>query len=236
MEKQYAATITNRNKNTDIKILFSPMNYQLNEGNKFSEVPVPGRSSPPLQYSRGSARTVSMQLFFDSYDPISSDIRQGSDVRDQTKPVLDLLAVDPDTHAPPLCEFSWGLFSFKGVLEKADQHFTMFDKEGTPVRATVDVVIKEVGQDQPQQQRFSADVTKQHVVRRGDTLSGIATKYFEDPSLWREIARANNLDDPLSIEPGQVLVIPALTQGPLAQGTLSPGRTATNDLATAQIV
>jgi hypothetical protein len=226
MEKQYAATLTNRNTGDDIKILFSPMNYQLNEGNKFSEVPVPGRSAPPLQYSRGSARSVSMQLFFDSYDPISPDIKQGSDVRDQTKKVLELLAVNADTHAPPLCEFSWGLFSFKGVLEKADQHFTMFNNEGTPVRATVDVVIKEVGQDQPQQQRFSADVTKQHVVRRGDTLSGIATKYFEDPTLWREIARANGLDDPLSIEPGQVLVIPALTVG----------RTSANDLAAAQFV
>ncbi len=224
MEKQYAATITNRNSNTEIKVLFNPTNYQLNEGNQFQEVAVPGRTAPPLQWVRGAGRSLSMQLFFDTYDPIASDVQQGSDVRKQTKQVLDLLQADPNTHAPPFCEFSWGTFSFQGVLQSANQHFTLFNNEGTPVRATVDVTFKELGQARPQQQRYSADVTKQHVVRRGDTLSSIANEEYEDSTLWRAIARANNLDDPLSIVPGQVLVIPALPGGGSSASELSAPR------------
>ena len=35
-----------------------------------------------------------------------------------------------------------------------------------------------------------------YVVRRGDTLSGIAAAYLGDPGRWREIARANKIVDP----------------------------------------
>ena len=38
----------------------------------------------------------------------------------------------------------------------------------------------------------------------------IAAARYGDPTLWRPIAEENNLDDPLAIQPGQVLVIPAI--------------------------
>ena len=45
---------------------------------------------------------------------------------------------------------------------------------------------------------------------QGETLSGIATKVYETPLLWRAIAVANKLDDPRAIETGQNLLIPSL--------------------------
>ncbi|MBM2613995.1 LysM peptidoglycan-binding domain-containing protein [Actinoplanes sp. LDG1-06] len=48
-----------------------------------------------------------------------------------------------------------------------------------------------------------------HVTRAGDTLSALAGQYLGDPALWRDIARANGIDDPLNLPPGQALVIPA---------------------------
>jgi nucleoid-associated protein YgaU len=96
-----------------------------------------------------------------------------------------------------------------GVLERADQTFTMFLSTGIPVRATMDVSLKEVGQEQAGRQQ-SADFTKRHTVRRGDTLSSIAAEKYGDPALWRPIAEENGLDDPLALQTGQVLVIPAL--------------------------
>ena len=150
-----------------------------------------------------------MQLFFDTYDPVDEKVQQGSDVRTYTQQVIDLLEVDSELHAPPICLFNWGSLSFVGVLEKADQTFTMFLSTGIPVRATVDVSIKEVGKDQAGRLQ-SADFTKRHVVRRGDTLSSIAGEKLGDPTLWRSIAKENHLDNPRSIQPGQVLVVPAI--------------------------
>ena len=49
------------------------------------------------------------------------------------------------------------------------------------------------------------------MVRRGDTLSHLAAEEYLDPGLWRPIAVENNVDDPLQIQPGRVLLIPKLT-------------------------
>jgi nucleoid-associated protein YgaU len=47
-----------------------------------------------------------------------------------------------------------------------------------------------------------------YVVRRGDTLQGIAAKFYEDPTLDDVIARANGIDDPTLIHAGLELRIP----------------------------
>ena len=60
-------------------------------------------------------------------------------------------------------------------------------------------------------QLLSADRTKQWIFKPGDTLQKIAAKEYGDPNQWRPIARANNIDNPLTIPAGQALKIPALT-------------------------
>jgi nucleoid-associated protein YgaU len=56
----------------------------------------------------------------------------------------------------------------------------------------------------------SADVPNTHTVRRGDTLSGIAARHYNDPGLWRHIATANGISNPRVLKPGQVLRVPKL--------------------------
>ena len=145
---------------------------------------------------------LAMQLFFDTYE-------QQTDVRNHTNKIIGLLDLDPELHAPPVCLFSWGHLNFVGVLERADQRFTLFLSDGTPVRATIDVSFKEYFEGEPGALQ-SANFTKRYVVKRADTLSGIAGRYYGDPAKWRPIAEENALDDPFAIRPGQVLVIPAI--------------------------
>jgi nucleoid-associated protein YgaU len=56
----------------------------------------------------------------------------------------------------------------------------------------------------------SADHRKTRVVRSGDRIDNIANEEYGDPGKWRPIAEANDMDDPDQLEPGHVLVIPAL--------------------------
>lgn len=46
-----------------------------------------------------------------------------------------------------------------------------------------------------------------YVVKYGDTLSSIAAQFGIDD--WRDIAKANNLQEPYSLQPGQELIIPS---------------------------
>lgn len=47
-----------------------------------------------------------------------------------------------------------------------------------------------------------------YVVKKGDNLSTIAKKFYDDASLGRFLARANNLANPADLSVGQKLVIP----------------------------
>jgi hypothetical protein len=159
-----------------------------------------------LQYVHGNTRTLDMDLYFDTYE-------KRTDVRGQTDNVYNLLLIDPDTHAPPICDLAWGLFTFCGVVDHVSGKFTLFLADGTPVRATLSVSFKQfididaLVQVQPTQ---SADHRKTRVVRSGDRIDNIASEEYGDPAKWRPIAEANDMEDPDNLEPGNLLVIPAL--------------------------
>lgn len=197
-------------KDSDIAVLFNPTEYRVSKSNQFAEVAIPGLSAPMLQFGHGNAQTLSMQLFFDTYDPVVSD-NKDQDVRLHTSKLTKLLAINEKLHAPPICQFSWAKFVFIGVLQQADVRFTLFLPSGVPVRATADVTFKEFYDGRNDTGMLqSANFAKQRIVRAGDTLSGIAAELYHDATKWRHIAEANNLPNPLVLQPGLVLIIPAI--------------------------
>jgi nucleoid-associated protein YgaU len=192
-----------------ITVLFNPGQYSVEKTNQIAEAGVPGLEAPILQYVHGNTRTLSMELFFDTYE-------EQTDVTPYTDQIYGLLAIDPDTHVPPICTVSWGNFSFRGVMDTVSGKFTLFLADGTPVRATLDVTFKEFIDVQVlvrENPTRSADHRKMRVVRRGDRLSTIAFEEYEDAAKWRPIAEANGLDDPRQLAPGTVLIIPSLVKG-----------------------
>jgi nucleoid-associated protein YgaU len=48
-----------------------------------------------------------------------------------------------------------------------------------------------------------------HRVVTGDTLALLAWREYGDPAAWRDIARANGIDDPMRLAPGTELLLPA---------------------------
>ena len=190
-----------------IPVMFNPPEYQLQVTNQFAEVGIPGLGSSLLQFVRGSARTLTMELFFDTTD-------LGIDVRLYTGLVLNLTSLNSETHAPPRLLFIWGSLIFPCVLESVTQTFDFFNTLGMPLRARLNVTLK--GHDTLEDllgshQLLSADRTKQWIFKKGDTLQKIAAQEYGDPNKWRPIAEANNIDNPLTIPVGRALKVPALT-------------------------
>src|SRR6266511_4701112 len=124
------ATITKLSTGERIAVMFNPAEYSFDMGNNFAEIDIPGLRTPPIQYVRGNAKSLRMELFFDTYET-------ASDVRAATVLVTALLEPEPQTQAPPILLFNWGGFALKCVLESVAQRFTMFLEDGTPVRATL---------------------------------------------------------------------------------------------------
>jgi nucleoid-associated protein YgaU len=208
--------------------MYNPQELKIEQGNNFAEVGIPGLNAPPLQYVRGKSRVLTMELFFDTYET-------HEDVRQYTTPIVRLLDRQPQTQAPPVLLFSFGRMQLRCVLVDAAQRYTMFARDGTPVRSTMSVRLQEYVDVQVHVRQglffgsptvtAAADVARAgaeqavrsvltgsatiHVTVRGDTLSGIAAAYLGDPVHWRRIAEANKIDDPLTLPPGVSLVIPS---------------------------
>jgi nucleoid-associated protein YgaU len=188
-----------------IKVLFNPSQYGLDASFFLTEKAAIGGKGV-VQYTSGTARTLSMELMFDTYE-----LR--SDVRDHTNRIYKLVEVKAGDHHPPIVEFKWGGFSMRCVLERVNGRFTLFLDSGVPVRATLTVSFKEYidPKDQPWfEKRESADHTKTYVIQTGDTLSSIANAEYRDPATWRPIADANAIANPRVLVAGQRIVIPPL--------------------------
>lgn len=189
-----------------VDVMFNPTEYELETSNQFSDADVPGLQNPLSQFTGGNETSLSMDLFFDTFE-------SGDDVRKHTIKIAGILDVDSDLHAPPECRFVWGSLDFKGYLTSVKQRYTMFLESGVPVRATLSVslvssqTMKEQFQEIPRQ---SADRTKQKTVKLGDQLWMLAADEYEDPGAWRHIAEANGIDNPRELTPGRKLIIPRL--------------------------
>ncbi|MBF9031840.1 LysM peptidoglycan-binding domain-containing protein [Rhodobacterales bacterium HKCCE3408] len=213
------ATITileGRNKNQDITVHFNPTEYAVEYGATFQETPVPGLSNPILQFVNGAAEMLSMDLLFDTWTDGG-----GRDVSEDTAEFVKMLQIDGDTHAPPRVEFKWGVFRFKAVVEKISQRFTMFQGDGTPVRATLNVTFKQyrsIAEQLDNPRRNSADKTKERVLGKvegwrptPEALWSLSADEYGEARFWRQIARANRIDDPRTLSAGDKVSVPPLT-------------------------
>jgi nucleoid-associated protein YgaU len=211
-------------KGAPIKALFNPEKYTVTKGVQIAEIAIPGLDSPVQQFVRGLTEKISFDLFFDTTE--FGMVDNVKDVRDETGKVYKLLKVQQDTHAPPRCVLLWGnagkLFSFGTrvspwcLLETVNEEFTLFSPSGVPLRARLSVTFREAWTIEEQLRetpRHTADRTKIRTVGRGQTLSQIAWIEYGDPGLWRPIAEANGLENPLYIAPGMTLTIPRLASG-----------------------
>ncbi len=196
------ATITNTSTAVRFQVMYNPDELRLEQGNDFAEVGIPGLDAPPMQYVRGKSRVLSMDLFFDSYE-------SGDDVRMYTGPLVTLLNKEPLTKAPPVLLFSMGQLNFQCVLVDASQRFTMFRRDGTPVRSTIAARFQEFVRVEIEiEQGLFIGPPALHDAVRNETVSSIAGAMLGDPARWREIADANDLDDPFDVPPGLTLQVP----------------------------
>jgi LysM repeat protein len=190
-----------------IPLRFNPTDYKLSKSNTFAEITIPGLETPPIQYVRGGSETLTVQALVDTSDTLDNVRTTYVDA------IRDLMRPDSREHAPPIVRFVWDEAVFTGVLEKLDVNYVLFGKDGVPLRAQLDLSLKEfrpAAQQVADAPRSSPTVEKSYVVRRGDTLSSIAAAVYRRADAWRELARANNIADPRDLEPGRVLTVPRL--------------------------
>jgi hypothetical protein len=200
----------------EVEFQFNPSQLQLSRS-------VSWQSQQAVAYERGTvpefsgANPASMELevFLDA-----SATPTGGKVRQQVERLLSCCEVDPPTVAsakpsPPWVRFSWGSFTtvqFAAHVESVNATYTLFSATGEPLRATCRLSLKEVplptkGQNPTSGARSARRV---HRVVAGDSLASLAWREYGDPTVWRVIAEANGIDDPMWLDPGRELLLPSV--------------------------
>lgn len=200
-----------------ITVLFNPTQYSFDRANSYKAIPVPGLGAPLLQFVNGESDQLGMELFLDDYTdsqgPTSLLLKESEPVVKRLNDLTKLLEIDRDLHAPPPVRFNWGPMEFEAIIEKLARKVTVFHPDGTPARATLTVSFKEyrtLRQQLEDPRRESADKTKRRVVVGREQLWAIAAREYDDATQWVRIARANDLDDPRDIQPGDWLQLPPI--------------------------
>ncbi len=116
-------------------------------------------------------------------------------------------------HRPPFVKVVWGEDLFTGVLVNLDITYTLFQPDGTPLRAKINATFKEQV-PQPQQElrkdTSSPDLTHVRTVNEGDTIHLMTERIYEDPIHYLEVARVNNITNFRKLKTGTTLQFPPI--------------------------
>ena len=195
-----------------IEFQFNPKELSIQKSARWERKPARNakKASAP-EFAGAEPCKLTLEMFFDA-----SDTELGSVV----EPVEELFRCcvpTEDTVAnkkavPPLVQLSWGtIVSFPGFITSVQAKYTLFAPDGTPIRATCSVSMEEMPGD-PLGQNPTSGALSAHVVHKviaGDSLASIAFREYGDPAMWRPLAEANSIDDPVRLPLGAVLMVPA---------------------------
>src|SRR5215510_10090656 len=87
------------------EVQFNPTELSFDKSAQIAEIAIPGLDSPLLQFVRGQNEKLTLDLFFDTTEDGMGT--GATSVTTLTDRIYELVKIEPDRHAPPLCTFVW---------------------------------------------------------------------------------------------------------------------------------
>ena len=198
-----------------VRFQFNPNQLQMSRSASWNSQPSVGfaRGATP-EFSGANPASLQIEVFLDG-----SARPAASKVREDVEQLLSCCEVDPQSlptrrPSPPWVRFAWGSFStvqFIAYVESVSATYTLFTATGDPLRANCQLSLTEVPLPTKGQNPTSGTLAAQRVHRvvSGDSLESLAWQEYGDATGWRAIAEANAIDDPMRLETGRELLLPA---------------------------
>ncbi len=137
-----------------------------------------------------------------------------------SKPVHDQLEalkkcvyyVIPETHRPPFLTVFWGTeINFRCVLVSLDVNFTLFEPDGSPLRAKVSASFKAHKtreEIQAENKLSSPDLTHYRKITEGNRLDLMTFSIYNDSKYFLQVAKSNDLTNLRKLKTGNELYFP----------------------------
>ena len=198
--------------NKSFSVMVNPQDYSIKDAIKYSDYNEP-RSKKFDRYE-ASVLTIT-KIFLDTTGSIPVEKWPFNGSIDEMIKKLKSIVYDYNgkNHEPSVVDILWGDLKVQGRLLSMETKFALFDKDGHPIRAEVNLsfaLFKTFKDLEAESNKSSPDLTHVIEVRAGDTLPNLCNKVYNDPSYYMQVARVNNLSDFCRLVPGTRLVFPPL--------------------------
>lgn len=198
-------------KLASLEFQFNPEKLSIKKTAKWDPGQQAGASTTPVPaYESPGPIELTIPILLDAAHSKTNDINADIDVLLSCLVPTSKSRTDGKPH-PPLVIFGWGTkLSLTAWVRTVDTEYQLFQPNGVPTRAKCSVTLVEYPTATRRQNPTSGG-TATHTVRTlraGDTLASVAFDEYGDAALWRGLAAANRISDPLRAAAGDELLIP----------------------------
>ncbi|MGB3256777.1 MAG: peptidase M23 [Ornithinimicrobium sp.] len=195
-----------------VEFQFNPKEVTIAKSAKWGRDPnASAQTAGPPEFNGAEPCKLTLEMFFDA-----TATHDGSVVATVERLLACCVPTEEssgkDKPTPPLVMLEWGkISSFPAFVTSVTAKYTLFSADGMPIRAVCSVALEEMPDEAWRQNPTSGGLSarRAHHVIDGDSLASIAYAEYGDPTLWRDVASFNDIDDPLRLPRGSVLLLPA---------------------------
>jgi nucleoid-associated protein YgaU len=198
------------NGRSRITCKFNPKEYTVQKSAAWRRDNTKGAKQTSMPEFTGSEpRSLSLEIFLDETDKAGDVSKDVDTLFACLVPLQTTLSAQKPS--PPFVQFGWGTtVLFTAFLKSVSAKYTLFRPTGAPVRAACTISLEEIPDEFGRQNPTSGspNALRGHTMVEGDTLASVAYREYGNPTLWRALADANGIDDPLRVRPGTRLLVP----------------------------
>lgn len=194
------------------EVMFNPTTYAQKYEVEYHDRQGQGDTGSPQIFGKVKPQEYTFEFLFDGTGAAADPV----DVSERVETFLKVTGKhDGDIHRPMYLKLSWGNLLSKCVLKSAEVSYTLFERDGNPLRAKVKASFSENVEDTlrvAEERKSSPDLTHRHEVVAGEHLSLLAYRYYGDAGRYYQVAEYNRLTDFRNLKPGQKLEFPPIRE------------------------
>lgn len=202
----------------EFTVLFNPATFTIETKVSYKEPDAKGQAGGDPVFEKIPAMEFSIEIMIDGTGVGPGNAGHGDSdyVKNQIKKFRSVTGcnINGEIHRPNYLAVLWGTILIECVLTSLSVTYSLFDREGSPLRAKLTCAFLErigPGKDGRQSRLESPDLTKYIRIKQGDTLDLIANDNYDDPSWYLQLAKANKLKNFRRLQPGTRLILPPIS-------------------------
>lgn len=203
----------------EFSVMFNPETIAVRHENRLGSLQGAGTTGGNQEYAYSRPGTLNLDLVFDGTG-VTEFLDTLPSVSERVRKFLDLcFRMDGKIHEPKYLKIQWGageLANFECRLKSVDIQYTMFDRNGDPLRATLKSVFvadMDTAKRIALEKKSSPDLSHARIVKAGDTLPLLSKEIYGSSRYYLRIAQVNGLEDFRNLTPGQRILFPPLGKG-----------------------